>query len=123
LEVIPRRIHEAKVFRSEFIAEIVRFVTAQKQLTACYIMKIWTDQNETCQSKEEHKNRYFILCRATKSTRKVIGIFIIQSTSTTRNYYDEEIIDRGPLSFTNLNQHVKVFSKNAADRFPTGNTL
>jgi hypothetical protein len=34
-------------------------------------------------------------------------------TSTTRNYYDEEIIDRdGPLSFTNLEtQYAKVFSK------------
>jgi hypothetical protein len=40
--------------------------------------------------------------------------------STTRNYYDEEIIDRdGPLSFTNLKPSMRIF-KNAADRFPTG---
>jgi hypothetical protein len=41
-------------------------------------------------------------------------------TSTTRNYYDEEIIDREVLlSFTNLERMRKYF-QNAADRFPTG---
>jgi hypothetical protein len=48
-----------------------------------------------------------------KAQGKVTGNFHYTPTSTTRNYYDEEIIDRdGPLSFTNLEtQYAKVFSK------------
>jgi hypothetical protein len=61
---------------------------------------------------EQHKNRYLSYAEQ-KSTRKSDGEFHYTPTSTTRNYYDEEIIDRdGPLSFTNLEtQYAKVFSK------------
>jgi hypothetical protein len=59
--------------------------------------------------------------QSNKSTRKVTGNFHYTPTSTTRNYYDEEIIDRdGPLSFTNLKPVCESIFKNAADRFPTG---
>jgi hypothetical protein len=38
--------------------------------------------------------------------------------STTRNYYDEEIIDRdGPLSFTNLKPSMRKYFQNAAEGF------
>jgi hypothetical protein len=57
--------------------------------------------------------------QSNKSTRKSDGNFHYTPTSTTRNYYDEEIIDRDGPSFTNLKPSMKVFSKNA-DRFPTG---
>jgi hypothetical protein len=61
---------------------------------------------------EESSIKQILLCRATKAQGKS-GEFHYTPTSTTRNYYDEEIIDRdGPLSFTNLEtQYAKVFSK------------
>jgi hypothetical protein len=60
---------------------------------------------------EQHKTDTYLM-QSNKSTRKSDGDYYTP-TSTTRNYYDEEIIDRdGPLSFTNLEtQYAKVFSK------------
>jgi hypothetical protein len=67
---------------------------------------------------EQHKNRYLSYAEQ-QSTRKSDGNFHYTPTSTTRNYYDEEIIDRdGPFLFTNLPVCESIF-KNAADRFPT----
>jgi hypothetical protein len=58
--------------------------------------------------------------QSNKSTRKVIGNFHYTPTSTTRNYYDEEIIDRdGPFIIYQLDSMRKYF-QNAADRIPTG---
>jgi hypothetical protein len=42
--------------------------------------------------------------QSNKSTRKSDGEFSLYTTSTTRNYYDEEIIDRdGPFIIYQLN--------------------
>jgi hypothetical protein len=58
--------------------------------------------------------------QSNKSTRKSDGNFHYTPTSTTRNYYDEEIIDRdGPFIIYQLEtQYAKV--QKTADRFPTG---
>jgi hypothetical protein len=51
----------------------------------------------------------------------VTGNFHYTPTSTTRNYYDEEIIDRdGPFIIYQLGTQCESIFKNAADRFPTG---
>jgi hypothetical protein len=93
----------------------VRFVTAQETAhRVLYHEDIdLTKMNNLAKVEEEHKKQILILCRATKAQGKVTGNFHYTPTSTTRNYYDEEIIDRdGPLSFTNLEtQYAKVFSK------------
>jgi hypothetical protein len=59
---------------------------------------------------EQHKTDTYLM-QSNKSTRESDGNFHY-TPSTTRNYYDEEIIDRDLLSFTNLEtQYAKVFSK------------
>jgi hypothetical protein len=64
---------------------------------------------------EQHKTDTYLM--QSNKQGKVTGNFHYTPTSTTRNYYDEEIIDRdGPLSFTNLEVYESIF-KNAADRF------
>jgi hypothetical protein len=50
--------------------------------------------------------------QSNKSTRKVMREFHYTPTSTTRNYYDEEIIDRdGPFIIYQLGTVCEVFSK------------
>jgi hypothetical protein len=71
-----------------------------------------TKMNNLAKVEEEHKNRYLSYAEQQKHKGKVTGNFHYTPTSTTRNYYDEEIIDRdGPLSFTNLEMVCEVFSK------------
>jgi hypothetical protein len=58
---------------------------------------------------EQHKTDTYLM-QSNKSTRKSDGNFHYTPTSTTRNYYDEEIIDRdGPLSFTNLEPSMRKY--------------
>jgi hypothetical protein len=58
--------------------------------------------------------------QSNKSTRKSDGEFHTP-TSTTRNYYDEEIIDRdGPFILPTWKPSMRKYFQNAADRFPTG---
>jgi hypothetical protein len=57
---------------------------------------------------EQHKTDTYLM-QSNKSTRKSDGNFHYTPTSTTRNYYDEEIIDRdGP--FIIYQPYAKVFS-------------
>jgi hypothetical protein len=59
---------------------------------------------------EQHKNRY--LSYAEQQKRKSDGDFHYTPTSTTRNYYDEEIIDRdGPFIIYQLGSMRKYFQK------------
>jgi hypothetical protein len=80
----------------------VRFVTAQETAhRVLYHEDIdLTKMNNLAKVEEEHIKQILILCRATKA--QVTGNFHYTPTSTTRNYYDEEIIDRDGPSFTNL---------------------
>jgi hypothetical protein len=77
----------------------VRFVTAQETAhRVLYHEDIdLTKMNNLAKVKKSSIKQILILCRATKAQGKVTGIFHYTPTSTTRNYYDEEIIDRdGP---------------------------
>jgi hypothetical protein len=105
-------LYEAKAC-SVLIAE--RFCNSSRNSAPSVLYRRYRfDQNEqSCQSRRRALKQILILCRATKAQGKVTGNFHYTPTSTTRNYYDEEIIDRdGPLSFTNFEtQYAKVFSK------------
>jgi hypothetical protein len=83
--------------RSVLIAEIVRFVTAQETAhRVLYHEDIdLTKMNNLAKVEEEqHKNRYLSYAEQQKHKEKY---FHYTPMSTTRNYYDEEIIDRdGP---------------------------
>jgi spermidine/putrescine-binding protein len=69
-----------------------------------------TKMNNLAKVEERAAKQILILCRATKAQGKVTGNFHYTPTSTTRNYYDEEIIDRdGPLSFTNLETSMRKY--------------
>jgi hypothetical protein len=69
---------------------------------------------------EQHKNRYLSYAEQQKH-KESDGEFHYTPTSTTRNYYDEEIIDRdGPFIIYQLGTVCESIFKNAADRFPTG---
>jgi hypothetical protein len=56
-----------------------------------------TKMNNLAKVEEEQHKTDTYLMQSNKSTRKSDGNFHYTPTSTTRNYYDEEIIDRdGP---------------------------
>jgi hypothetical protein len=66
---------------------------------------------------EQHKTDTYLM-QSNKSTRKSDGNFHYTPTSTTRNYYDEEIIDRdGPFIIYQLGTQLRKYFQNAADRF------
>jgi hypothetical protein len=68
-----------------------------------------TKMNNLAKVEEQHKDTYLMQSNK-KAQGKVTGIFIIHP-STTRNYYDEEIIDRDGHHLPTWNQYAKVFSK------------
>jgi hypothetical protein len=61
--------------------------------TAFFIIAMNLTKMNNLEVKKENKNRYLSYA-GNKSTRKVVVNFIYTHMSTTRNYYDEEIIDR-----------------------------
>jgi primase-polymerase (primpol)-like protein len=95
--------------RSVLIAEIVRFVTAQETAhRVLYHEDIdLTKMNNLAKVEEEQHKTDTYLMQSNKSTRKSDGNFHYTPTSTTRNYYDEEIIDRdGPFIIYQLGNPV-----------------
>jgi hypothetical protein len=68
-----------------------------------------TKMNNLAKVEESSIKTDTILCRATKAQGKVTGNFHYTPTSTTRNYYDEGIIDRDGPFITNLEIMRKYF--------------
>jgi hypothetical protein len=104
-----------QAFRSVLIAEIVRFVTAQETAhRVLYHEDIdLTKMNNLALKvrEEQHKNRYLSYAEQQKH-KESDGNFHYTPTSTTRNYYDEEIIDRdGPFIIYQLDSMRKYFQK------------
>jgi Icc-related predicted phosphoesterase len=91
----------------------VRFVTAQETAHRVLYEDIdLTKMNNLAKVEEEQHKTDTYLMQSNKSTRKSVTNFHYTPTSTTRNYYDEEIIDRdGPYHLPTWNQYAKVFSK------------
>jgi hypothetical protein len=79
-----------------------------------------TKMNNLAKVEESSIKTDTYLMQSNKSTRKSDGNFHYTPTSTTRNYYDEEIIDRdGPFIIYQLETSMRKYFQNAAG-FPTG---
>jgi hypothetical protein len=97
-------LYEAKAFRSVLIAEIVRFVTAQKQRTVLYHEDIdLTKMNNLAKVEEEQHKTDTYLMQSNKKTGKEVTEFslytrLLLETTMMKKSLTETVL----LSFTNL---------------------